>query len=143
MTIFNVDEIVTPAAEAMGKGFMKEANQNFDSQLSGVYDAIQRFWFRNQDADGNPIAEASKTDPQPTGPEILEALGTNAAAIMSVAYARVVMLVTIATELGLPNVIDQTRLALPYAVTYNPDGSLKSAKLEQWYIDMIEARNNE
>ena len=47
--IFNVDEVSTPAAEALATGFKAEANQEMNRIVQSIYDAVQRFWFRNTD----------------------------------------------------------------------------------------------
>ena len=134
--LFEVDEIVTPAAQALAKGFLKEANQELDRMLNGAYDAIDRFWFRNVDENGTKIATASKTDPQPTGPEILEAMGTDAARLMTEAYERVQFVAASLARAGKAGEMDASRLALPYDLVWNDDdGSLKTATLAQWYVD--------
>jgi hypothetical protein len=105
---------------------MLETNQNFEQTRDAVYDGIQRFWYRNKDADGNGILEGD----EPSGIEVLQAMGTNAQAFLACAYARVVMLVTIATQLGKPDLVDVTKCAAPYDFTFNPDGSLATWTLK-------------
>ena len=129
MSIFQVDQVVEPAAQQLAKGFLAEANQQFDREVAAAYDAVQRFWFRNLDADGNPSPIAQGQTPEPTGPEILEAMGTDAQGIITIAYSRVQMLLNIQTAFGV-NVIDQTKLTSPYDLVFNADGSLQSATLK-------------
>jgi hypothetical protein len=46
---------------------------------------------------------------------------------MAVAYARVQMLVGIATALGKPELVDLAKLTPPFDLTFNADGSLLAA----------------
>jgi hypothetical protein len=115
-----------PSAADLAKGYMLETNQNFDQVREAVYDGIQRFWYRNKDAEDNGILEGDEH----SGIEVLQAMGTNAQAFLACAYARVVMLVTIATQLGKPDLVDVTKCAAPYDFTFNPDGSLKTWTLK-------------
>jgi len=110
----------TPEAELLAAGFLLEANKTFDKLLSDAYSASDRFWFRNRDEEGNPSTEGGK----PSGLEILAAMGTDTQAFMGVAYARVQMLVAIATSLGQAEAVDLTRLMPPVTIEYNKDGSL-------------------
>lgn len=127
MSIFEIEVDNTPQATNLAKGFLAEANQQFENQLNGVYDAVQRFWYRNRDAEGNPALEGD----EPTGVEILQAMGTKAQSVIAVAYARVVMLMTIQQSLGLSGLVDLQRASAPYDLVFNPDGSLLSATLKQ------------
>lgn len=137
MVIFTVDGDSTPEAALLAKGFKVEVNNDFEKQRLECYDAIQRFWFRNLDESGQPIATASPVERHPTGPEILEALGTDAKAVMMAAYIRVTKLQDMVLSLGLDvSLIDASKLRMPYSLTYNDDGSLQQAELEQWYLDL-------
>lgn len=128
MSIFNVQDRINPATQ-LADGFLKLANQQFEEQLQQAYTAIDSFWYRNRDADGNPSAvKVDGVSNEPTGPEILQEMGTNAQAVMLVAYARVQMLLSIQTALGI-NAVDLSKVAAPYEMTFNPDGSLASATL--------------
>jgi hypothetical protein len=115
-----------PSASDYAKGYMLETNQSFEANRDAVYDGIQRFWYRNKDEEGNGVLEGD----EPSGIEILQAMGVNASAFLACAYARVVMLVTIATQLGKPDLIDVTKCSGPYDFTFNPDGSLKTWTLK-------------
>ena len=129
MSIFEIPES-GPTAADLAAGFMKEADQGFQQQLEAAYDAVQRFWFRNKDAAGNPLAIAAAQDPVPTGVEILQAAGPQAQLLMTLAWARVAPLVELATALGRPELIETARLLPPYDLTFGPDGSLLSATLK-------------
>jgi hypothetical protein len=122
MTIFQIETPVTPAATLLANGFLTEANQKFEAELNAVYDGIQRFWYRNRDENGNP----SLTGSEPTGVEILQAMGPAAAPFLAVAYARVEMLLGIQQQLGL-DVLDMSKASAPFNFTFNPDGSLATA----------------
>lgn len=126
MSIFQVNTPAKPAAELLAEGFLAEANQQFESQVQSVYDAIQRFWYRNKDSEGNPALEGD----EPSGIEILQAMGPAAAPAMAVAYARVVMLVTIEQQLGQSGLVDLSKASAPYDLEFNNDGSLKTWNLK-------------
>ena len=115
-----------PSASDFATGYMKETNLQFEQTRDAVYDGIQRFWYRNKDAEGNGVLEGD----EPSGIQILQAMNTNAEAFLACAYARVVMLVTIATQLGKPELVDVTKCAAPYDFTFNPDGSLATWTLK-------------
>lgn len=115
-----------PSAADLAKGYMLETNQNFEQIRNSVYDGVERFWYRNKDADGNGVLEGDEH----SGIEVLQAMGTNAQAFLACAYARVVMLVTIANQLGKPDLVDVTKCAAPYDFTFNPDGSLATWTLK-------------
>lgn len=122
--VFNIPESA-PTASDYARGYLLETNQQFEQQLNAVYDGIQRFWYRNQDEDGNPALEGDL----PSGIEILQAMGTNAKGFLGAAYARVVMLLTIQTQLGL-DLVDMTRVSAPYDFTFNQNGSLATWTLK-------------
>ena len=123
--VFDVT-ISGPTAADFAKGYMLETNQSFEATRDFVYDGIQRFWFRNKDKEGNGVLEGD----EPSGIEILQAMGTNAEAFLACAYARVVMLVTIATQLGKPDLVDVAKCSAPYDFTFNSDGSLNTWTLK-------------
>jgi len=125
MAIFDISADTTPEADKLAKGFLAEANAKFDNELNAAYDTVQRFWYRNQDAEGNPSLEGD----QPTGIEILQAMGTNAKASIDVAFARVQMLLTIEAGLGLSGIVDVSKLQAPYELVFAEDGSLLSYTL--------------
>lgn len=124
MSIFDLEQQEVDQAKVMADGFLAEGNQTFQAELERAEDLVQRFWYRNRDAEGNPSPTG---EAEPTGPQILEKMGTKAQASMAVAYARVEMLVGIATALGKPELVDLTKLAPPFDLTFNPDGSLQAA----------------
>ena len=126
MSIFDVPTEEVNQATVMAKGFLAEGNQVFQAELDRAYDLVERFWYRNKDEEGKPSAVG---EAEPTGPQILEEMGAYAQASMAVAYARVEMLVGIATALGKPELVDLTKLVPPYDLTFNEDGSLASATL--------------
>lgn len=129
MELFDVTDS-TPESERLAKGFLAIANQQFEEQLNAAYNAVESFWYRNRDADGNPSAVAiDGVSSEPTGPEILQAMGTNAAAVMTVAYARVQMLLSIQQALGI-DAVDLSKVVAPYEMTFNNDGSLAKAELK-------------
>lgn len=121
MSLYEVQENNNKAQD-LAKGFLKEANLKFEQNLREAEDLVQRFWYRNQDEEGNPALEGD----EPTGIEILQAMGTNAQSVMQIAGLRVQMLVSIATALGQPELVDLTKVAAPYTLTYNQDGSLET-----------------
>ncbi len=121
MALFAQEVDETPEADILADGFFLEANKSFDKLLSESYSAVARFWYRNSDEDGNPSVEGDK----PTGMEILASMGTDAQAFMEVAYARVEMLISIATMLGQSEVVDLSKLITPVVIEYNDDGSIK------------------
>jgi len=125
MSIFDPQAPSEPEADKLARGFQMEADQIHDSNLLALYNAVERFWFRNKDADGNPIAIAG-ADPQPTGIEILESMGLSAQAFMGVAYSRYQMVSGINSAFGL-DPIDDSRGLPPYDLAFNADGSIDSA----------------
>lgn len=136
MSIFDLNEPVISKVELAAKEFIREANETFQNQLEASYKAVENFWYMNRDQ--NWLPSAIKCDPvpglfegsyEPTGPEILTQMGTNAAGIMLVAYKRVEMLLEIEAALGLSGIVDLSRLIPPYTCTYNIDGSLDTATL--------------
>jgi len=141
--IFEIREDADQTA-TMAKGFMAEANQQAEAMATAVYDGVQRFWYRNVDTEGNPSPErhaaieakdATENTPaveawagsqEPTGLEILAAMGGNAQKFLAVSFARVQMLLTLQAQLGL-SLIDPAKVAGPYELTFNEDGTVKTA----------------
>ena len=131
MSLFESDEQSTPAAILLAKGFKSEANQELDRVLASAYDAIARFWFRNVDENGKPSAvRPAENEGEPTGPEILEALGTDAAYLLNPARERVKYAIAATSMFNKTGEIDQQKLYVPYDLVWNEDGSLKSATLK-------------
>lgn len=124
MSIFNIQDN-GPTAQQLADGFLKEADFKAEQNVQDIYDGIQRFWYRNKDADGNGVLEGD----EPTGIETLQAMGTRAEAFLTVAYARVQMIITIQTALGV-ELIDLTKASAPYDFTFNADGSLATWTLK-------------
>ena len=125
MTIFELHNDTIPTAENLAKGFLAEANQAFESHLDASYDIIQRFWYRNRDEEGKPAL----TGAEPSGIEILKAMGPNAKAVFDIVNARVLMLLRIQSQLNLANVIDVAKIMGPYFISFNEDGTFKEAVL--------------
>lgn len=125
MTIFELQTEASPTAETLAKGFLAEANQAFETHLQATYDIVQRFWFRNRDTNGNPTLEGD----EPSGVEILMAMGTHAKAVVDISLARVAMLLAIQKNLGRTGMVDIERCSGPYELEFNQDGSLKAATL--------------
>lgn len=112
MTIFNVPDS-GPTAADLARGFLLEANAVYKEEHDKAEDLIQRFWFRN----GYPALSGD----EPTGIEILQAAGTDAEKLYTMAVARVQMLLSIE-----PSEVNLATVSGPYDLTFNPDGSLGS-----------------
>lgn len=115
-----------PLVKVLADGFVKETNKSFQAILSSCEDAIQRFWYRNKDEDGNPSLEGDL----PTGIEVLEEMGTKAALVMAAAKLRKDMAVEVAKLAGRLDLVDESKLESPYELEFNPDGSLKSHSIK-------------
>ena len=124
MSIFNIQEN-GPTAQQLAEGFLKEADLKAEQNAIDATDAIQRFWYRNKDEQGNPTLEGDN----PTGIQVLQAMGTRAQAFMMVAFARVQMLMTVQQSLGV-ELVDLSKVSGPYNLTFNQDGSLKTWTLK-------------
>jgi len=125
MSLIDIAPDATPKAELLAKGFLEKTNQEFEALLLKAYDDVQAFWYRNKDADGNGVLEGS----EPTGVEMLTAMGTDAQASYQAATRRAECVIAIAGDLGKPELIDLAKIAAPYDLTFNPDGSLNTATL--------------
>jgi hypothetical protein len=125
MTLFNLPPDPNPESIYLAREFLEEANRTFIQERDSAYDVVRRFWYRNVSREG----QLSINGDQTTGLQILQALGTDARAVMMVAYARVEMLLMISYMLGKQDLVDLTQLIPPYDVEYNDDGSFKSATL--------------
>lgn len=129
--LLDFTETTIPEADALALGFQKETNQGFQNMLNEAYDAVDRFWYRNKDKDGNGVLEPVEGGTNvPTGPEILTAMKINAQKVMAAAGLRKQMLIELATNLGKTELIDMDRLDAPFQLEFNADGSLKSATLK-------------
>jgi len=125
MTLFNLPPNPTPESVLLAREFLEEANRTFIQERDSAYDVVRRFWYRNVSREGQLSIDGDQT----TGLQILQALGTDARAVMMVAYARVEMLLMISYMLGKQDLVDLNQLLPPYDVEYNDDGSFKSATL--------------
>lgn len=113
MLFDNVDS-VKPTAQQMAVDLLHNANNKFTALIVEAYNDFDNFW--KLEATGGP-----------SGIQILEALGTKAETIYSMAWARVELLITIAQIVNKPSMVDLAKLIPPYEVTFKPDGSLDSA----------------
>lgn len=134
MGIFDVTD-QGPTLETTVQGWLKEANVKLDKLIAEIYDDVQRFWYRNKDANGNPSAvkhDATEDwggSDEWTGPEFLEAMGPAALPFLSVAYARAEMIQTMSAQLGIDG-LDMAKVLPPYDLTWHEDGSLDTATLK-------------
>lgn len=135
--IFVVDTIVKPQAQSNADAFKLQANNEVSRVLGDVYRAVESFWFQNKYEDGTPSAEAQGNNPKPTGPEHLEALGTEAFPLLEEARYRAEYVIASLTRRGKLAALDTAKLAVPYETEFNEDGSLKTATLASWYITTV------
>ena len=138
--VFDIPIDATPEAEKLARGFKLEANQVFLQETEQAEDLVRRFWFRNNDNDGEgSLVRVAKNDENgdpipgewvtehPTGPEIMAAFGTDAEAVWAMATHRATMLATLSATLGKPDIVDLASMVGPYELTFNPDGSFLQA----------------
>ena len=85
-------------------------NVQFQRELTTAYQTYNDMWNRGEG--------------QPTGQDILVGMGTSAQMAMAAAWSRVQMLVSIATAIGQPELVDLTKLLPPVELSYNLDGSI-------------------
>lgn len=111
--------------------YIQEANQSFIALREKIYADVYLFWYRNTDENGERCLERKENGKHQdfTGIEILQKMGTDARSIMLIAYRRVEMLLAIQADLGLEGLVDISKCIAPYDITYNEDGSFKSATL--------------
>lgn len=112
--LFDSIASVKPTAEQIAADILHSANNKFMAMVIESYNDYDNFW--KLEANGGP-----------SGVQILEALGTKAETIYSMAWARVQMLLTTAQIVNKPEMVDLTKLIPPYEVTFKADGSLDSA----------------
>lgn len=112
------DNIVSanPTAQQIAVDILHNANNKFNATIVEAYNDYDNFW--KLEASGGP-----------SGIQILEALGTKAETIYSMAWARVQMLISTAEIVGKPDIVDLSKLLPPYDVTFNADGSLDTYNL--------------
>jgi len=115
MSLFETDN-GTPA-EQKAKQLLGRVNAEFSRTHAEHVRSVREFWRHDMEA----------TPTGPTGVEVLIAMGTSAQAFLAVAYARVVMLVTIQQILGRDDLVDVASMQAPYAFEFNKDGSLATA----------------
>ena len=125
MSLIDVTPDATPKATKLAEGFIAKTNQVFEEQRLAAYSAVEEFWYRNQDENGDPAL----TGDEPSGLEMLEAMGTKARAFWEAASQRAVMVISIATALGKPEEVDLSKISAPYELTFKSDGSLDTATL--------------
>lgn len=139
--VFDIPVDSTPEATKLALGFKAEGNLRFKELTDDAEDLIQRFWYRNRDNDGepsltrvvkvddngDPVDPAENVTDDPTGEEIMAAMGTDAEAIWGMAVSRATLLVELSTTLGKPDTIDGPAMAGPMDLTFNPDGTFLSA----------------
>jgi len=125
MSLIDITPDATPRATKLADGFIEKTNQVFEEQRLAAYSAVEEFWFRNTDANGDPALEGD----EPSGVEMLQAMGTKAQAFWEAASQRAVMVISIATALGKPEEVDLAKISSPYELTFKADGSLETAAL--------------
>ncbi len=135
MSLFEIQKDRDETAD-LATGFLSEANQQAEQIVRSITDAVQRFWYRNKDEAGNPspVRHEATGDwagsQEPTGAEILQAMGNDAATFLAVSAARVMMLMSVQEQLG-TELIDPAQAAAPYELVFNKNGSLNSATLKE------------
>ena len=125
MPLIDIQQPQINKSEQLAKGFLAEANQHFESTLASIYDSVERLWYRNKDVDGNPALEGD----EPSGIEILQAMGPYAGIVLLAAQKRAEMAVQLSHALGKPELVDLRRLSAPYELTFKPTG-----ELDQWTL---------
>lgn len=139
MTIFQVPD-QTPTVETFANGWLQTANAQAQDLLNRSYDDVHQFWFRNRDINGN--SSPVKHDPatredgteypgsqEPTGVELLQAMGQQAGLFLGLAWAKVAGIVQADQQYSL-GIVDLDKLLPPYELEWNPDGTLKNATLK-------------
>ena len=125
MSLIDIIPDATPQATKLADGFIAKTNQVFEEQRQAAYSSVEEFWFRNQDENGDPAL----TGDEPSGVEMLQAMGTKAESFWQAASQRAVMVISIATALNKPEEIDLAKISAPYDLTFAPDGSLDTYTL--------------
>lgn len=115
---------VGPSAAQLAAQLVNNSNITFTRMLQALEQDYQQFWYRNRDENGKPELTGSA----PTGIEILQALGTHAGPLMSIAWARVQFVSACAAAVG--QSVDVTAFIPPYDLTWNQDGSLNTYELK-------------
>ena len=120
--IFNTVDAQPTAAQVVNN-LISNANITYMRLSQSVEQDFQQFWYLNRDENGNRTLEG----PAPTGIQLLQALGTQAAPLMAIAWARVQFVAATAAAVGAS--FDVTSVLPPYDLTWNEDGSLASYTL--------------
>lgn len=107
-----------PTASQIINNLISTANITFMRLTQSVQQDFDNFWYINRDENGNRVLEG----PAPTGIQLLQALGTQAAPMMAIAWARVQFVAATAAAVG--GTFDVTSVLPPYDLTWNEDGSL-------------------
>lgn len=108
MLFDNQDSPIT--AERVATNLLRQANMQFRRELQAAQRDFDSVWNRSDDL---------------TGVEILKAMGTSAQAATTSAWLRVQMLVSVATVLGRPELVELSNLVPTQELQFNEDGSLK------------------
>lgn len=134
MTIFQVPEL-GPTVEEIAAGWLATANVAASDMMQKSYDDVLQFWYKNRDAEGNPspvkheATEEWAGSQEPTGVELLQAMGQQAGLFIALAWAKIAGIVGADQQFGL-GIVDYVKLLPPYDLEWNEDGSLKSATLK-------------
>ncbi len=107
----------TPEAEKRARALERMGNQAFAHLVSTVERFVHATWYANGDGE--------LTGDEPTGEQILQAMGTNAEDNYQDVIDLATALVTIATRRGKASLIPTT-ISGPMDVTFNPDGSVNT-----------------
>lgn len=113
-----------PNATQIAAQLINNSNVTYMRMRDALQQDFDQFWYRNRDTDGNRALTGS----DPTGIEILQALGPQALPLMTIAWARVQFVAACAAAVG--STLDVTGLLPPYDLTWNPDGSLAGYSLK-------------
>lgn len=98
------------SAEMIAARQLTKANREFDHMLVTAKSDYSQFW-------------QNKGGITPT--QVLVAMGTSAQMFLTIAWARVQLLKTVATLVGKPESVDETSLLPPIPIEFNEDGSFK------------------
>jgi hypothetical protein len=112
-----------PNATQIAAQLINNSNVTYMRMRDALQQDFDQFWYRNRDTDGN----RALTGPDPTGIEILQALGPQALPLMAIAWARVQFVAACAAAVG--STLDVNGLLPPYELTWNSDGSLAGHSL--------------
>lgn len=131
MSIFVIGE-TRPTAETIAKAWLETGNSQANDLLNRAYTDVQDFWYRNRDQNGNPsLTKHEATEEwagsnEPTGVDLLNAMGQQAGLFIALAWAKVAGIVQSDQQFGL-GLVDYSRLLPPFDLSWNPDGTLLEA----------------